>query len=279
MQRFTSLQQRRFFVYAYVCILSAFFMTCTIHQDESIHYHAALTNAALMEIDHSRAALTNAALMEIDESDARLNIVRSRKTDISRTNCIPTKETFLTCVGNMVREENTIIESYRARLFDIHLIKQLIGYNDLEDIQWLNDMKIHYGAKDDAELLRRIDIVPIEMALAQSLLESGWGTSYAARVGKGLFGQIQSRGTHSTTVPWTPGPDRPQPFDSHRESVTAYFINLNTHPAYAGFRAAREQTKDSIKLMNHMTRYSVRGHDYIKQIQDIIITLQKTNVK
>ena len=264
MQRFISLQSHRFFAYVYAYTLSIFFMTCTIGQDGSVYYHAVISQAAAMEIH---------------ENNARQNIVSSRKDHITRTYCIPTKETFLFCVGNMVREENAIIESYRIRLFDIQLIKELIGYNDLEDILWVNDIKIHYGVKDDAELMRRIDIVPVEMALAQSLLESGWGMSYAARVGKGLFGQIQSRGTHSTTVPWTPGPDRPQPFSSHRESVTAYFINLNTHPAYAGFRAAREKTKDPILLMNHMQRYSIRGQDYIKQIQDIIITLQKTNVK
>ncbi len=264
MQRFISLLSNRYYVYIYVCTLSIFFMTCTIGQDGSVYYHAALSQAAAMEIN---------------ENDARLNNVSSRKYTISRTDCIPTKETFLTCVGNMVKEENAIIESYRTRLFDIQLIKQLVGYNDLEDLLWLNDMKIHYGVKDEIELFRRVDVIPVEMALAQSLLESGWGMSYAARVGKGLFGQIQSRGTHSITVPWTPGPDRPQPFVSHRESVTAYFINLNTHPAYAGFRAAREQTKDPIKLMNYMTRYSIRGQDYIKQVQDIIISLNKYDIK
>jgi len=264
MQRFISLQSSRFFTCAYICTLSIFFTTCTIGIDGPIHH---------------RSILARAEAMEIEEQRARVNIVRTTNNEISRTDCVPTKETFLACVGNMIREENNIIRSQRSRILDIQLIKQLTNNNDLEDLLWLSDMKIHYGVKSDIELLRRIDIIPVEMALAQSLLESGWGTSYAARIGKGLFGQIQSRGTHSTTVPWTPGPDQPQPFSSHRESVTAYFINLNTHPAYAGFRAAREKTKDPILLMNHMVRYSIRGNDYIKQIQDIIITLQKSDIK
>lgn len=179
----------------------------------------------------------------------------------------------------MVREENEIIESHRARLLDIIIFRQVLSLTLLEDIMWLEDMKTHYGVKDEKELLRRMDTIPVEMALAQSLIESGWGTSYAAKVGKGLFGQIQARGTHSVTVPWTPGPDRPQPFSSHRESVTAYFINLNTHPAYAGFRIAREQTKDPIVLMNHMQRYSERGNAYIRQVQGIIVSLQKNELK
>lgn len=218
--------------------------------------------------------------MLTDEEKARSrDLPKIHTVEIQRTDCIPTRETFLACVRHMVEEENSIIESHRSRLFSIILVRSVVGYADLSDTLWLRDVMIHYGAKNESELIQRIDVIPVEMALAQSILESGWGMSYAARVGKGLFGQIQSRGTHSVTVPWTPGPDRPQPFSSHRESVTAYFMNLNTHPAYAGFRAARENTKDPIQLMNYMQRYSIRGNDYIRQIQGIIISLQKGELK
>jgi Bax protein len=221
-----------------------------------------------------------AATMQQDEETARSRVIpRVIRREIERTDCVPNRETFLECVGRMVREENTIIESHRARLLDIIMFKRVLMLTLLEDAMWLEDMKVHYGAKDEHELLRRMDVIPVEMALAQSILESGWGMSYAARVGKGLFGQIQSRGTHSVTVPWTPGPDRPQPFSSHRESVTAYFMNLNTHPAYAGFRMTREQTKDPLQLMNHMQRYSERGVAYIRHVQGMIISLQKGELK
>ena len=252
-------------MHVYTVVLSLLLITCTIGSDGQVYRNSSLALAA--SIQH-------------DEETARARVVlRSSQRVIQRTNCVPTRETFFECVGKMVREENDIIESYRAKLLEIMLIKQIMIYTDLEDVTWLEDMKNHYGAKDEKELLRRMDVIPVEMALAQSLLESGWGQSYAARVGNGLFGQIQSRGTHSVTVPWTPGPDRPQPFSSHRESVTAYFMNLNTHPAYAGFRVARESTKDPIQLMNYMDRYSVRGRDYIRQVQGIIVSIQKSELK
>jgi Bax protein len=218
--------------------------------------------------------------MQHDEELARThNVLRAFRRETQRTDCVPIRETFFECLGHMVREENQIIESHRSRLIDIVVIRQFMMQLDLNDAIWLEDMKTHYNAKDENELFRRMDIIPVEMALAQSLLESGWGTSYAARVGKGLFGQIQSSGNHSVTVPWTPGPDRPQPFSTHRESVTAYFMNLNTHPAYAGFRAARESTKDPIQLMNHMSRYSIRGSAYIREIQGIIVSIQNQKLK
>ena len=217
--------------------------------------------------------------MQHEEVRARSRTLHIDRSVPERTECEVTRPTFMTCLSAMIEEENSIINAYRRRATEIAIARELTGSLELEDAMWLEDMKAHYGAKDEEELMRRMDVIPVEMALAQSMLESGWGTSYAARVGKGLFGQIQSRGSHSVTVPWTPGPDRPQPFSSHRESVTAYFMNLNTHPAYAGFRTAREKTKDPIQLMNYMDRYSIRGRDYIRQVQGLIVSIQKSELK
>ena len=77
------------------------------------------------------------------------------------------------------------------------------------------------------------------MAIAQSGIESGWGTSFAARNGNALFGQIQASGRHAVSVPWKPGTGMPQPFTNVGEAAEAYVSNLNTHPAYAAFRNER----------------------------------------
>ena len=251
-------------MHTYVVVLSLLLITCTIGSDGPVYRNNSLALAATMQQD---------------EESARVREMKVTRREPQRSDCVPTRETFMECVGRMVREENEIVLYHRDRILDIQFRRDFIGFTDLADAMWLEDMKAHYGVKDERELLRRVDMIPVEMALAQSLMESGWGTSYAARVGKGLFGQIQSGGTHSVTVPWTPGPDRPQPFASHRESVTAYFMNLNTHPAYAGFRAARENTKDPVQLMNHMTRYSIRGTAYIREIQGVIISIQTEKLK
>jgi len=257
----------RFIRHAFCAALSIFLITCTIRGIRGD------------EDAHRQYSIERLSRIEFDENVARARVVRVTRTEPIRTGCSPTRETFLKCVGDMVREENSIIEAQRIRLFEIEIARSLVGYIDPEDVLWLSDMMRHYNANTEAELTRRMDIIPVDMALAQSLLESGWGTSYAARIGNALFGQIQSRGTHSVTVPWTPGPDRPQPFASYRESVTAYFMNLNTHPAYARFRIARETTKDPILLMNYMERYSIRGIAYIRQIQGIIVSFKKGELK
>jgi len=114
------------------------------------------------------------------------------------------------------------------------------------------------------------------MAIAQAGVESGWGTSYAARVGNSLFGQIQVSGRHAVDVPWKAGPAMPQPFATVADSVEAYFLNLNTHFAYASFRAERAQQRaqgaqpDGFRLIGQLLRYSELGMQYINYVRNII---------
>ena len=212
--------------------------------------------------------------VEQNEVDARDKYYFFDAEPTIRTNCAPTRETFMSCVSYMIREENRFIEQHRSRIISIEVAESVGSLVNMYDILWLESMHRKYKTTTNKELLLRLAPIPVEMAIAQSILESGWGTSYAARVGNGLFGQIQSTGTHDVSVPWKPAHDMPQPFKSHRDSVTAYFMNLNTHPAYHGFRIAREQTDDPLVLINHMTLYSIRRHTYTKEVSGIIKTIK-----
>lgn len=126
------------------------------------------------------------------------------------------------------------------------------------------------------ELLKRVDIVPPSMAIAQSGVESGWGTSFAARTGNALFGQIQAGGQHAVVVPWRPGSGMPQPFSSVSEAADAYVANLNTHLAYSGFRAERAamrergETLDGYNLVGTLLRYSELGQEYVRFVRQIM---------
>ena len=114
------------------------------------------------------------------------------------------------------------------------------------------------------------------MAIAQGGVESGWGTSFAARTGNALFGQIQTVGRHSVAVPWKPGSGMPQPFTNVGEATEAYITNLNTHPAYAGFRtdraAMRERGEEleGYRLIGTLLRYSERGQQYVQFVRQIM---------
>jgi Bax protein len=83
-------------------------------------------------------------------------------------------------------------------------------------------------------------------------------------------------GRHSVDVPWKPGNGMPQPFSSVGEATEAYITNLNTHPAYAGFRsaraAARERSEEleGYRLVGTLLRYSERGLEYVQFVRQIM---------
>jgi len=136
---------------------------------------------------------------------------------------------------------------------------------------------LHYP-EVQTRLLRRLDEIPLTLALAQAAIESGWGTSRFALEGNSLFGQ------------WTykPGkglvPDDRDPSATHfvrsfpnlRASVRAYMLNLNTSKAYREFRASRANMRadggvlSAEKLASHLRRYSQRGIDYVQDLHRMI---------
>ncbi len=147
---------------------------------------------------------------------------------------------------------------------------------DPADRDWLaataEAYRLRDGGADIDELLQRVDIIPPSMALAQSAIESGWGTSALARRGNALFGQTTSRGAGmraSTGHTYAA-------YDQLIDSAQAYARNLNTHPAYRQFRnlrAAQRQAgrePDGYALMAGLTRYSELGGRYVAHIRRFI---------
>jgi Bax protein len=188
------------------------------------------------------------------------------------------KTLFITALLPIVLEANERIMAERdhvMRLYERHRAGRSL--NTIERM-WLAEVADRYGTDpaDFVELLKRVDAVPPSMAIAQAGVESGWGTSYAARVGNSLFGQIQPSGRHAVSVPWKPGPAMPQPFSTVSDSVEAYFRNLNTHFAYRAFRAERARLRKAGKepdghyLIGQLVRYSELGHGYIRFVRAVI---------
>ncbi len=120
----------------------------------------------------------------------------------------------------------------------------------------------------------RVDLVPPSMALGQSAIETGWGTSRPARRDNALFGQMIQAGP--TPEDGSPPTLVVQPFGDLFNCVRAYVENLNTNPAFAPFRQARAQQRargealDGSRLMAALLRYSERGTDYIADVQKLI---------
>ena len=129
-------------------------------------------------------------------------------------------------------------------------------------------------------LLKRMDVIPPSLAMAQAANESAWGTSRFAREGNNLFGQWCFRrncgiapaqrvegATHEVRV-----------FKKPYNSVVAYVHNLNTHRRYARLRNLRLAVRESgqplngLHLVEGLLGYSQEGPKYVEWIRQIITT-------
>jgi len=156
------------------------------------------------------------------------------------------------------------------------------------DIEWLNELAEEYDvpgadagpldATQAAELLRRVDVVPPSLALAQGALESGWGTSRFADLGNSLFGQWTYSGGIAPAEQRTEthGDHRIAAFKTTTLSAAAYVHNLNTHHAYEDFRRKRSESRKrspyplGLDLAATLIRYSERGEAYVHEVRNII---------
>ena len=126
------------------------------------------------------------------------------------------------------------------------------------------------------DLLTRVDVVPPSMALAQAAVESGWGTSRFALEGNALFGQ-SARGSDGMAPLGREEPAfRVAAFASLKDCITAYATNLNSHPAYAAFRALRAQQRaeggepDGRALAATLLAYAETGEVYTRTLRAVI---------
>jgi len=134
-------------------------------------------------------------------------------------------------------------------------------------------------------LLKRVDVIPPSLLVAQAVNESGWGTSHVAKVAHNYFGQTCYSPRCGTRVAHSrhQAPAM-KAFHSQKESVNSYINNLNTNQAYASMREIRwhaRTAKQSVKgltLAEGLTRYSERGHAYISTIKTIIRNYHLSNL-
>jgi len=152
-----------------------------------------------------------------------------------------------------VRDINREVEKRREALFALE--EQLESGQSLnqEALNWLGRMTDRYRVDADepdqqvAALKRRIDIIPVPLALAQGALESAWGTSRFARQGNNIFGkwcftkgcgivpaQRRANATHEVAS-----------YDDVADAVRDYIHHLNSHPVYEPLRERRAQARQA----------------------------------
>ena len=194
---------------------------------------------------------------------------------------------FIQAALPLILEVNQKILSERSKIKSTFKEKSRGVIFDASKKKWLENIQKNYGLSDWGQkynaaffdsMLKRVDIVPASMALAQSAEESGWGTSRFAHEGNALFGQRVWRSATGMIPRLRPRGEKflVRSFNNLLESVWAYAFNLNTHPAYIDFRAARRKLRLAgedvvgLKLIGKLGNYSEKGEEYVSKIKKII---------
>ncbi|MGC6411988.1 MAG: glucosaminidase domain-containing protein [Candidatus Puniceispirillaceae bacterium] len=186
------------------------------------------------------------------------------------------KELFVRLLLPLILSANDEIIQHQLRLE-----KSLSSGADRQSSYLAN----HYGMKefdpdnavDIAELRKRIQPIPVSLAMAQAAIESGWGSSRFALQGNALFGQWAWKasaglkpleGSNSKAVV--------RSFPDLMSSVRAYMKNLNSHRAYSDLRDMRAEILSEgrqptgIELAIHLDNYAEIGQAYVQKLQTII---------
>lgn len=190
------------------------------------------------------------------------------------------KTVFIKTMLPLILHANEMIRQDRQRLLSLRSRAETGDALTAIEQRWAAEKAKEYGlAKlDFAELVRRVDIIPPSLALAQAAEESGWGTSRFAREGNAIFGQRIWRGTNGMVPNRREAGEtfKVRSYDQLIDGVLSYGRNLNGHPAYDDFRRVREkqrqsgQVPDGYVLALSLLSYSERGARYIMTIRSIM---------
>ena len=205
-------------------------------------------------------------------------------TDMNKVADVKRKKSlFFRALLPIVLAENENIAEVREHVIEL-LDKGVRNLNESER-RWLQAIATEHKLKGSIEearvqqrLLRRVDVVPPALVLAQAANESAWGTSRFARLGNNLFGQWTYRQSEGIVPLGRPEGETyaVRAFATVDASVRAYLQNLNTNPAYKALRQLREEMRklgealDAHRMANGLMAYSSRGEEYVHEIQSMM---------
>ncbi len=143
------------------------------------------------------------------------------------------KELFIKITLPLIVQENEKLLSINKK---IRLIKSNIDQIKRKEAIWIHNLMEDYKADTLDALLIKVDEIPVSLALAQAVIESGWGTSRFAYEGNALFGQYVWGNNNNGIIPNDRDIDakyKIKSFNSLSESVASYMKNLNTNFHYS----------------------------------------------
>jgi len=141
-----------------------------------------------------------------------------------------------------------------------------------QDEKWLAGLKKRYRAENNTMLLTRMHTHPSSIVLAQSAIETGWGTSRFFVQAMNAFGvwsynksepRIKARETRKGKAIYV------KKYSSLNHTIDDYFVTLGRGP-YKKFRQKRLTVKNPLTLIKYLDQYSEIREKYVKRLRSVI---------
>ncbi|GEM_PF-494972 len=141
-----------------------------------------------------------------------------------------------------------------------------------DDKLFLKELLKKYQSENFDQLLSKLNTHPNSIVLAQSAVESGWGTSRFFLEANNVFG-VWSFNENDDRIISNSDRDGKytylKRYPSLSKSIEDYFLTISNGP-YSDFRRQRKEVKNPYVLVNGLLKYSeLRGY-YVKKLQLII---------
>ena len=226
-------------------------------------------------------------LKPIPGIEAKAAISMPIKPDFSQINDVKRKkQEFFDYLTPYIEEANLQVLQIRSNLLRIAETANGGEINGKDSVYLKTMASVYRSPKyivDDSELvndlLKRVDVIPVSLALAQAANETAWGTSRFAVKGNNYFGiWCFSKGCGIVPRERNGGEAHEvAKFIDPAESAAYYIKQLNSHNNYQLLRDLRAQARNSDSkvisgnmLADGLENYSAIGMEYVSSIRSII---------
>ncbi|BDC99525.1 hypothetical protein PEPS_18060 [Persicobacter psychrovividus] len=185
---------------------------------------------------------------------------------------LPVKEKTSTFINMMLP---AVLVARERKLAELKQVEALIASMDEKPsaASLLSPYMEKYKAKTIEELPERLTPPPVSMILAQSIMETGWGTSPIFTEANNAFGVWSF--SHKEARRLTQGTRNGKKvyvraYDNILESAENYLDIIGRVSSYKNLRKTMQKTDNSLILVNHLSNYSEEGSLYVKQLRSLI---------
>lgn len=194
-----------------------------------------------------------------------------KSLDLNKLEVKKKKEEFIKLMLPSILIVKSEIREIKTRVIKLKA-KEILTHNEQE---YLDGLFERYKVENDIQaLLKKLNTVPVDLALAQAIIESGWGTSRFFVKGNNCYGAW----TYRTDLPRIESKDGVRngkkvylrKFNTIKESVENYFYNLSVSNAYEELRSTLENESSYNELTKTLAGYSEKGDEYGKYLNGII---------